>query len=249
MTVVVDQTTEDRLLDGRVVLRQPRAGFRAAIDSVLLAAAVPAMAGQTVLEPGAGVAAAALCLAARLPDCRVVGLELQPALVRLAEQNIRLNRVAGAVAVMVGDLTRPPRELIPGRFDHVMMNPPFLAAGRTDVPADPSRAVSHVEGKAGLSDWLEFALDMLRPKGSVTLIHRADRLDEALAALTGRAGEIVVFPLWPGRGDKPAKRVIIRARKDIATPLRLAPGLALHEADGGFTPRADAVLRGAALEI
>ena len=230
MTETDTAFTEDRLLDGRVTLRQPRDGFRVAIDSVLLAAAMPVSDGATVLEPGAGVGAASLCLAARVPGCRIVGLELQRDLVRLADQNIALNNAAGTVRVMTGDLASPPAMLTPGGFDHVMMNPPFLAAGKVHAPVDPSRATAHVEGNAGLADWIRFALLMVRPKGSITLIHRADRLEEALASLTGVAGEIVVFPLWPGQG-KPAKRVIIRARKDIATPTRLAAGLVLHEDD------------------
>lgn len=249
MTVPEPEITEDRLLDGAVVLRQPRDGFRAAIDSVLLAAAVPAGPGETVLEPGAGVGAAAMCLAARVAGCEITGIELQPLLVRLACENILRNGRAASVEVVEGDLARPPDRFVPGGYDHVMMNPPYLAAGRTVVSSDPSRAASHVEGEADLTQWLGFALRMLRAKGTLTLIHRADRLDDTLAALAGRAGEIVVFPLWPGRGDKPARRVVIRARKEVATPLRLARGLVLHEDDGRYTPEADAVLRGAALVI
>jgi tRNA1(Val) A37 N6-methylase TrmN6 len=86
---------------------------------------------------------------------------------------------------------------------------------------------------------------MARPKGSITFIHRADRMEQLLAQLSGRAGEIVVFPLWPGQ-DKPAKRLLLRARKSVATPTRLTPGLVLHEADGRYTAAAEAVLRGGA---
>jgi len=238
--------TEDRLLDGQVVLRQPRDGFRVAIDSVLLAAAVPAAASELVLEPGAGTGAAALCLARRVAGVRVVGLEPQADLVRLAGENVRANGLAGSVDVMIGDLVRPPPRVVPASFAHVMFNPPYLPDGRGRAPADAGRAQAHVEGAAGLAAWLDFALRMVRPKGTVTLIHRADRLDDILAHLHGRAGEIVVFPLWPGQ-DRPAKRVIVQARRGVATPLRLAAGLVLHEADGRYTPAADAVLRGAAL--
>lgn len=241
--------TEDRLLDGRVILRQPRDGFRAAIDSVLLAAAIPATEGAKLLEPGIGVGGAALCLAARLPGCDIAGLEIQPELVRLAQQNIQLNGMENTVRVIEGDLANPPDGLIPGSFDHVMMNPPFLAAGRVHAPTDQSRALAHVEGAAGLAVWLGFALKMVRSKGSITLIHRADRLDEALAAMTVVTGEIVVFPLWPGRAGKAAKRIIIRGRKDIRAPTRLAAGLVLHENDGSYTAEADAILRGAPLDL
>jgi len=244
-----DEFTEDRLLDGNVVLRQPRAGFRAAIDSVLLAGAVPAGPGDTVLEPGAGAGAAALCLARRVAGCAVVGIEPQADLVRLAGDNVRLNGFRNEVDVMIGDIARPPPRLAAGAFDHVMMNPPHLVAGKVNVSPDPARAASHVEGVSGLADWLAFGLRMVRHKGTLTLIHRADRLDEALAGLHGRAGEIVVFPLWPGRGGKPAKRVLVRARKGVATPLRFASGLVLHEENGGYTVAADAVLRGHYLDV
>ena len=241
--------TEDALLGGRVRLRQPRDGFRAAIDSVLLAAATPAAAGDSVFEPGAGAGAAALCLARRIEGCRVVGIELQPDLVRLAGENARLNGLGDRIDVVVGDIARPPPRIEPGGFAHVMMNPPHHVADRAHVSPRTERALSNAEGASSLATWLDAGLRMVVRRGTLTLVHRADRLDEILAALHGRAGEIVVFPLWPGPGVKPAKRVIVRARKETRAPLRLAPGLVLHTGDGAFTAQADAVLRGAALEI
>jgi tRNA1(Val) A37 N6-methylase TrmN6 len=80
------------------------------------------------------------------------------------------------------------------------------------------------------------------------MIHRADRLDEILARLLPGAGEMVVFPLWPG-SDAPAKRVLVRARKGVQTPLRLAAGLTLHAEGAKYSAEADAVLRGAALNL
>jgi tRNA1(Val) A37 N6-methylase TrmN6 len=241
--------TEDALLGGRVRLRQPEAGYRAAIDPVLLAASVPAGDDDTVLDIGCGAGAASLCLAARVAGCRVTGLEQQLALVRLAGDNAALNGVAGRFSAMVGDLLQPPPRLGPGSFDHVMANPPFLEAGAATPPPDPAKRAANVEGAADLAAWVRFAAAMVRPKGSVTFIHRADRVEHVLGAMAGRLGEIVLFPLWPGAG-KPAKRILVRARKGVASPSRLAPGLVLHRPDGGFTEAADAVLRhGAALEL
>jgi len=244
-----DAVTQDALLDGAVLLRQPEDGYRAAIDSVFLAAAVPAESGARVFEPGAGVGAAALCLARRAAGCNVTGIELQPDLVRLAGENVRANGMVGRVDIMIGDLAAPLPPRIAGPFDHVMANPPHLEEGRARKPPDPGKAAAQVEAGARLADWIDCCLMRTRSRGTLTMIHRADRLDEILGLLRGRGGEIVVFPLWPGRGDAPAKRVIVRARRAVATPLRLAPGMVLHEADGRFTPEAEAVLRGGPLVI
>lgn len=243
--------TEDGFLGGRVQLRQPAQGFRAAMDPVFLAASVPAQAGERALDIGTGVGTAALLLAWRVPGLRVTGIEVEPSLLRLATQNARLNHLEDRVEFMVGDLARPPARLAPGSFHHVLANPPYLEAERADPSPHPGRAGAGVEGKArgsgaGLEAWVRFGCVMARDKGTITMIHRADRLDDLLAVLRGRAGGITVFPLWPDRSPKPAARVLVQAVKGSKAPMRLAQGLVLHEDDGSHTVEAEAVLRHAA---
>lgn len=237
--------SEDFLLGGRLRLRQPTSGYRVAIDPVFLAAAVPAGPADSILDVGSGVGAASLCLAARVPGCRITGVEMQRDLVRLAGDNIVLNDMSARLSVMRGDLLALPPRLAPGAFDHVMANPPFLAAGSATAPGDSGKAAANLEGEANLAAWVRVALAMVRAKGSLTFIHRADRLDALIALIAGKAGEITLYPLWPG-GGKPAKRVILRARKGVASPTRLLAGMVLHEPDGRYTAAAEAVLRDAA---
>jgi tRNA1(Val) A37 N6-methylase TrmN6 len=239
--------TYDALLDGRVRLSQPRRGYRVAVDAVLLAAATAAGPGDRVADLGTGVGGAALCLAVRVPGVRVVGLDLQSGLVALGADNAVANGVADRVGMVVGDLCRPPFR--PGSFDRVMANPPYLRAGAHTPAADGSRAVANGEGEAGLAAWLRCAALLLRPRGVVTVIHRADRLDEVLALMHKSFGALVLFPVWP-RAGMPARRILVAGRRGAASPARLAPGLVLHEPDGRFTARAEAVLRGGgALEL
>ncbi|MBT5459483.1 MAG: methyltransferase [Rhodospirillaceae bacterium] len=242
------ETTDDALLAGQVRLIQPKDGFRAAIDTVLLAAAVPAMAGDRVIEIGSGCGAAALCLARRVEGVQVTGIEIQQPLVRLAGDNIRLNGLEGRVEIMAGNVAGPLPPRVQGPFDYAMLNPPYLDAARSRPPPDGAKAVAHMEAtEEGLETWIKQVHGLLRHKGIVTLVHRADRLDDVMACLRGRFAGITVFPLWPRAGEA-AKRVLIRARKGVATPLTLSAGLTLHEAGGEFTAAADAVLRGGALE-
>jgi len=240
--------TEDALLGGRVRLIQPKDGFRAAIDAVLMAAAVPAGAGDRILELGAGNGAAALCLAERVAGAGVSGLEVQADLALLAGRNAALNGKDGRVAFIAGDVLDPPPELA-GPFDHVMANPPYLDPARANLPPDGARARATVEGAATLEDWLQLAFWRVGMKGTVTLIHRADRIDEIMAGLHGRLGALTIFPLWPAAGVA-AKRVIVQGRKGSNAPARILPGLVLHGAGGAYTAEAEAVLRaGAPLEL
>lgn len=243
------EVSEDTLLAGRVRLRQPRQGYRVAIDPVLLAAATAARAGEQVLDLGCGVGAAALCLLARVPGAEVTGLERQPDLAALARENAALNGCAGHFRVVEGNLMATPSDLPARSFHRVMVNPPFQAAGRGRPAPDPAKALATSEEGADLADWIAAALRLLRPRGRLTLIHRADRLDEIVARLHGKAGDIRICPLWPAPGVA-AKRVLIAARKGVQSPLVLGAGLALHGADGGFSTEAERVLReGAALAL
>ncbi len=173
----------------------------------------------------------------------MIGLEAQHDLALLAGDNAARNGMAARLSVITGDLLRPPPQLRAGMFDHIMANPPFIARGGGTPAPNPAKAAAAIEGEAALGDWVRFALAMVRSKGTLTFIHRADRIDALLGHLAGHAGEIVVFPLWPATG-RAAKRILVRAKKGVATPARLMPGLILHDADGRFTPAAEAVLRG-----
>jgi tRNA1(Val) A37 N6-methylase TrmN6 len=228
-------------LDGKVRVTQPETGFRSGLDAVMLAAAVPATTGQTVLELGAGAGTASLCLAARVPGLSITGVEREESLVTLARNNAAANH-AGCTFV-AADIFALPAEL-KRDFDHVFANPPFHGEGQ--LSPDERRAAALMDG-GQLGDWLKLGLQRTVSDGFFTAILRADRLNEALAALPAKG--VSVFPLWPRKGGAP-KRVIVQARKGSRAPFSLLPGLVLHHQDGSWTPGAEAVLRrGSALAL
>lgn len=233
-----DPVTITTLLGGKVQLVQPKDGYRAAIDPVLLAAAVPSAGWRIGLDVGAGTGAAMLCLLARCQDRHIIGLEVQEDHARLARQSIALNQWQAQAHIVMGDIRLRP-SLTSNAFDQVLSNPPFHGPGTR--PPHGGRAVAHME-EIPLEHWIGFCLRMLKPRGGLTVIHRADRLDELLSVLQGKAGAIEVIPLWPKRAT-PARRVIVRARKGMRTPMVLHPGLILHNSDGSFTDATEAILR------
>ncbi len=242
--------TEDRFLDGRIVALQPRDGYRAAIDPVLLASAVPARSGQSVLELGCGAGVASLCLGWRVPGLALFGVELQSAYAALACRNAALNDIALQVAE--ADLADLPAELRQRQFDHVMANPPYFRSG-AGTAARPVGRETALREATPLAVWIDTAVRRIVSGGRLTLIQQAARLPDVLAALDGRAGDVEVLPVQPREG-RDAARVILKARKGARGPFRLHAPLILHAGashtgDGeDLTPRARAVLRdGAAM--
>ncbi|MGF1626643.1 MAG: tRNA1(Val) (adenine(37)-N6)-methyltransferase [Alphaproteobacteria bacterium] len=249
MTASGEEASEDLLLGGRVRLRQPRSGYRTAIDPVLLAAAVEAKHGALVLDAGLGAGAVSLCLLARRPDLRVIGIESDPDSCALARSNAAANGVADRLEVRCGALESLAKAMAAAgeRVDAVVTNPPYLTAAQADASPEAGRQRANVES-VSLAGWIAACARPLRAKGMIVLVHRADRLDDAILALRwAGCAEIAILPLWPRSGED-ARRVLVRARKGIAGTARLLPGLVLHQVDGRFTPAAEAILRdGAAL--
>lgn len=240
----------DGFLGGRLRLSQPVAGYRAGADAVMLAAACPARSGESVLELGCGAGVALLCLGARVPGLRLVGLELQERYAALARDNAVQNALAAQI--VTGDLTRMPDDLRGQGFDQVIANPPYFQSGT--VAPDQGRGAARHE-QAPLSQWIETGLRRLRPGGWLTVIHRAERLGAILSVLGAAAGEITILPI-SARTGREAGRVIVMARKGARAPLRLLYPFVMHEKPShstdaeDLTPAAHAVLRdGAGLNL
>ena len=238
--------TDDGFLGGRLRVLQPRQGYRAATDPMLLAAATATLPGQSVLELGCGAGGASLCLAARVGDLRLSGVERQPAYADLARQNAARNHIA--LSVHEGDLRALPAEIRAQRFDHVIANPPYYPAAGGTSARDAGREAALRE-ETPLVDWIAVAARRLQPGGYLTVIQAADRLPDLLMGCAGRLGSLRVLPLAARQGRE-ANRVILQARKGGSAAFRLAAPFILHDGqahDGdrdSLTAAAQDILRG-----
>lgn len=235
--------SRDAFLGGRLHLWQPLKGYRAATDPVLLAAACPAVPGQTVLDLGCGAGAAALCLATRVPGVLLAGLEVQPAYAALVRRNAEENHLP--MEVVEGDLTAMPAGL-KRAFDHVIANPPYYPRHGSPSP-QPGRDLA-LRAEIPLAQWVAAAATRLSPGGWLTMIFGTDGLPEVLASLPPRLGSAAILPLAP-RENRPAQRVILQARKGGRAAFRLLSPFILHQGavhDGdreNYTPKLQAILR------
>jgi FkbM family methyltransferase len=245
-------TTKDAFLGGALKIYQPRNGYRAGIDPVLLAGLVAPEAPGPVLDVGAGVGVVGLCVASRCPDTNVVLFEREPWLAELARRNACENGLGARVSVLEADIASPNAALenariSEGTFPVVLANPPFHDENRGTSAESRLKATSHQMPEAALDVWVRFMCRMTAPGGRAAIIHKAEAISQVLAAYERRFGAVRVLPIH-ARAGEPAIRVIVEGVKGSRAPVSIRAGLVLHGSDGKFLPGVQDVLRnGAAL--
>lgn len=226
--------TCDEFLGGRTKVFQPKQGFRAGTDSILLAAALDKGMTGSALEVGSGAGGALFPAAARLPQMAFTGLERDPVMVELAERGVAENKTQDRIAIVEGDAGAMHGDW-QNRFDLAFSNPPFFETGAIQTPG-PGKSTAYLESLP-LKDWINAMLFALRPKGTFVMVHRAADLARILSVLERQSGEIAVLPVHSYPGEA-AKRVLVRARKGLRSgPMRLLEPRYLYASKGG--PRSD----------
>ena len=227
----------DAFLGGKVQLKQGDHGLKGTSDSVLLAAAVSAKSGETVLDVGTGNGIISLCLSARVSGLKFTGIDCQSDLLLLAKENAEFNRVK--FTPVLADISAIPSPIHGEQFHHVVTNPPFYTEPHRRK--DSQQAIA-CHQKLPLSMWLKFCLRHVRAKGSLTLIHRIEALPEILSVLSGKLGALEVIPV-ASKENEPAKRIIVRGRMNSRKAPCLYPPLIMHKKNGERTVTAEQILR------
>lgn len=248
----MEKLSQDAFLGGNLTLSQPVKGYRAGADPVFLAASVPATSGDTVLDLGCGVGTALFCLMARVPGLVATGVEINPSYANIARQNAA--DTGFGADIHKGDLTKLPETVRNQSFDHVITNPPFFDRSDGSAADDDGREVARGE-TVNLTSWMDACTRRMSPKGTLSVVQRAERLPALLSTLDKRLGDIRVLPLVP-RTDRPAKLVILQARKGAKGAFQLLPPLVLHKGDrhekdgDSYSDQAQDILRkGSALSL
>jgi tRNA1(Val) A37 N6-methylase TrmN6 len=244
--MIRQEVTEDAFLGGKLRLCQPKSGHRAGHDAMLLSAATPARSGDRVVELGAGIGAAGLAIARRVPSVKLVLVEIEEKLAELARRNALSNGIAAETIVL--DVTSGSRAFVsvglaPDSADVVLMNPPFNDFARHRASPDRTRQIAHVATASTLDDWIGAGRRILKTGGFLVMIWRADGIAEVLAALGRGFGGLAILPVHADV-TSPAIRVLVRAVKGRKAPTRLEPALILNDDQGRPLERVRELLEG-----
>ena len=246
MSDPVLELTEDAFLGGQLHLKQLKSGHRAGHDAVLLAAATPARPGDRVADLGAGVGVAGLAVAKRVVGIELVLVEIDAALAGLARSNANANAIKAGVVVLdieADAASFAAAGLGPDSVDAVLMNPPFNDPARHRASPDTARGIAHMATATTLLKWVHAGRRILRSRGALTLIWRADGIAEVLSALDHGFGSLQILPVH-GEARLPANRILVRATKGGRAPTQIHPALMLNDEPGVPNRKVQEILAG-----
>lgn len=240
----MENYTNDYLLDKKIKIFQPHNGYRASTDAVFLSSLLDEKLvrnNDSILDVGSGTGAISLCLASRLRNkaVSITGVDIQEDLVELSNYSARENNFDNFLHYEHIDI-RKKTQLPSGTFSFVISNPPY---SDHDMPSpNKSKKLAHNHQDFDLTNWIGFCLKMLKPKGYLLLINRAEAIDEILSSIQHKAGSVKILPMYSKQGQD-AKRVVIIAQKTSKGITKILPPFYTHNQDGTYTTKAQSILR------
>jgi tRNA1(Val) A37 N6-methylase TrmN6 len=237
------ELTQDKLLGGKVVIFQPKKGYRVAVDSCLLAAAIPAHAGDKILDLGVGTGAVSLCIRARVPKCQIVGIDKNTGYLELAQKSVEKNDWEQSIDLHFGDVCHPPRILELHSFDYVVANPPYFDADAYFKSPNIGKTEAHASHGSNLADWVACAKRFLKPDGQFFIIYPSDKEQSLCDALKAEFNHIALFRVYSSSETTPIR--LIMAAKTVQTGQNTvleAGKLHIRDEKGAYTPTGRGVL-------
>lgn len=227
-----NETLEDLQYDG-LRLIQSASEYRFTTDAVLLANFCKDMRGKLCIELGAGSGVISVLLARKKHPKRIVAIEIQPQLCDMMQRSVDLNGLNDVIEVRNADLKDAAG--IVRDADAVVCNPPYRRVGSGERQLSPNIALCRHEIAVTLADVVSVSAKILNNKGSLYLVHQADRLCEIVTECAHNLLAVKeILPVCPAP-DKQPNLVLIRAVKGGAADCKLRSPLYIADEKGNYT--------------
>jgi tRNA1Val (adenine37-N6)-methyltransferase len=233
-------TTTDTFYHGKVIIKQPKKGYRFAVDSPILAAFLP-RSTRPALEVGCGVGVVSLLALQQKKYPAVTGIEIQDALYHLAVDNAAANRLQARFHVIRGDFNRIHAGI--ANVHTVFCNPPFFRTDRGHVSPDPTIRLARFEVALTLAGLLRGCAAVLAPRGKLFLIFPFARREELLHTALAHGLHAARLRAVQSFADSVPDRFLAQLQKTKAKCRNEAP-LVIFQGKGIYTPEMEGILAG-----
>ena len=229
-----DETLDELLIDGLQII-QKAGGFRFTLDSVLLAHFISLKENDKLVDLGTGTGIIPLILTSRVKNIKITGIEIQPEIAEMARRSVALNHLSDQIDIMEEDLRGIHKTLGGGIFHAVTANPPYGALGDGLLNPEPAKAQARHEISCSLEEVVLAASKLLNYQGRFALVHRTERLAELFELLRRYQLEPRRLRFIHSYLDKPARHLLLEARKNAPSDLQILPPLVIYDSPGQYT--------------
>ena len=227
--------TTDSLYNGRLLIKQYKAGYRFSIDSVLLAGFVHPCKGAKIVDLGTGCGIIPLLLTFRCPELKIYGIEIQEQLSKLADLNVKQNNMSGQISILSVDMKSLKLNMISGHADLVVSNPPYHKAASGRINPNKQKAVARHEIKASLKDVIKTANRMLNISGNFFTIYPAERMVDILTMMRVCDIEPKYIRMVHSKCREDAKLMLVQGIKGGQPGTKTGPPLIIYQSNGSYT--------------
>lgn len=212
--------------------------YRFTTDAVLLANFCNDVQGKLCVELGAGSGVISLLLAVKKRPRHVVAIELQPQLADMMQRSVTLNDLQETIDVVCDDMKNATSHV--SCADVVVCNPPYRRLGSGERQLKENLAICRHEIKCTLRDVIESASKVLNNRGSLYLVHQADRLCEIVTLCAEHNLAVKeILPVCPKPNTQP-NLVLVRGVKAGNADCKLRAPMFVTDEHGNYTPEAKA---------
>lgn len=221
---------EDLQLDGLKIIQEDRY-FCFGIDAVLLSDFVKANSTQSILDIGCGNGILPLLLTGKKKGKNIVGIEIQAELANLALENVRLNKLEDRISIVNIAI----QDYINTQFDVIVTNPPYMKYGSGIDSDNKENLIARFEKYLKIEDLFVSVKRLLKERGSLFMVHRADRIVDIMCEARKNFIEPKEIRFIKSKINDTPKLVLIKFIKGAGAFLKILPDLVIYEQDGIYT--------------
>ena len=214
---------------------QKKDGFKFGIDSVLLTGfAKKIKAGSTVVDLGSGTGVISLLLSKKTKAKKIYAVEIQDTIAEIAKRNVQMNDIEN-IEVLNIDLKNISSKIKKESMDIVVTNPPYKKLNSGLLSDDEVNLISRHEYKCNLEDVIKCAKYLLKDKGELYMVHRAERLVDIMSLMREYKIEPKIVRFVSSKvGEKPTM-ILVKGVKNANEFLKIEDPLYIYNEDGTYT--------------